>query len=235
MFASCFIHGHPNTWNHYRSADAKSFQSCPTLCDTMDCSLPGSSVHGIFQAIVLEWVAISFSNAWKWKVKVKSLSRVWLFMTPWTAAYQAPPSVGFSRQEYWSGVPLQSCWILFLWLCCLVACSCVCFAISNCELMFNWGTLRILGWDAFLQRGSMDSALHLEALKSRTLFSVFSRQKFCIELPDWEILYYLHPPLKREMATHSSTLAWKIPLMEDPGRLQFMRSQRIGHDWATSL
>ena len=54
------------------------------------------------------WVAISFSNAWKWKVKVKSLSRVQLFATPWTAAYQAPPSMGFSRQDYWSGVPLPS-------------------------------------------------------------------------------------------------------------------------------
>ena len=63
---------------------------------------------GTLQARTLEWVAISFSNAWKWKVKVKSLSRVRLLATPWTAAYQAPPSVGFSRQEYWSGVPLPS-------------------------------------------------------------------------------------------------------------------------------
>ena len=85
---------------------AKSLQSCPTLCDPMDSSPPGSPVPGILQARILEWVAISFSNAWKWKVKVKSLSRVWLLVTPWTAAYQAPPSMGFSRQEYWSGVPL---------------------------------------------------------------------------------------------------------------------------------
>ena len=63
---------------------------------------------GILQARTLEWVAISFSNAWKWKVKVKSLSHVRLLETPWTAAYQAPPSMGFSRQEYWSGVPLPS-------------------------------------------------------------------------------------------------------------------------------
>ena len=87
---------------------AKSLQSCPTLCDPIDSSLPGSPVPGILQARTLEWVAISFSNAWKWKVKVKSLSRVWLFKTPWTAAYQAPPPMGFSRQEYWSGVPLPS-------------------------------------------------------------------------------------------------------------------------------
>ena len=77
------------------------------LCDPMDSSPPGSSVPGILQARTLEWVAISFS-AWKWKVKVKSLSRVRLFMTPWTAAHQAPPSMGISRQEYWSGLPLPS-------------------------------------------------------------------------------------------------------------------------------
>ena len=84
---------------------AKSLQSCPTLCDPIDDSPPGSSVPGILQARTLEWVAISFSNAGKRKVKVKSLSRVRLFATPWTAAYQTPPSMGFSRQEYWSGLP----------------------------------------------------------------------------------------------------------------------------------
>ena len=90
------------------AAAAKSLQSCPTLCDPIDGSPPGSPVPGILQARTLEWVAISFSNAWKWKGKVKSLSRVRLFPTPWTAAYQAPPSMGFSRREYWSGVPLPS-------------------------------------------------------------------------------------------------------------------------------
>ena len=89
-------------------AAAKSLQSCPILCDPIDGSPPGSPVPGILQARTLEWVAISFSNAWKWKVKVKSLSHVRLFATPWTAALQAPPSMGFSRQEYWSGVPLPS-------------------------------------------------------------------------------------------------------------------------------
>ena len=90
------------------AAAAKSLQLCPTLCDPIDGSPPGSPVPGILQERTLEWVAISFSNAWKWKVKVKSLSCVWLFVTPWTTAYQAPPSMGFSRQEYWSGVPLPS-------------------------------------------------------------------------------------------------------------------------------
>ena len=82
------------------AAAAKSRQSCPTLCYPIDGSPPGSAVPGILQARTLEWVAIAFSNAWKWKVKVKSLNHVWLFVTPWTTAYQAPLSLGFSRQEY---------------------------------------------------------------------------------------------------------------------------------------
>ena len=90
------------------TAAAKSLQSCPTLCDLIDSSPPGSPIPGIFQARTLEWVAIFFSSAWKWKVKVKSLSRVQLLATPWTVAHQAPPSMGFSRQEYWSGVSLPS-------------------------------------------------------------------------------------------------------------------------------
>ena len=100
-------------WKNLRSsstatATAKSLQSCPTLCDPIDGSPPGFPVPGILQARTLEWVAISFSNAWKWKVKVKSLSCVRPSATPWTAAFQAPPSMGFSRQEYWSGLPLPS-------------------------------------------------------------------------------------------------------------------------------
>ena len=90
------------------AAAAKLLQLCLTLCDPIDGSPPGSSVPGILQARTLEWVAISFSSAWKWKVKVKLLSRDRPSATPWTAAYQAPPSMGFSRQEYWSGVPLPS-------------------------------------------------------------------------------------------------------------------------------
>ena len=90
------------------AAAAKSLQLCPTLCDPIDGSPPGSTVLGILQARTLEWVAISYSNAWKWKVKGKSLSPVWLFATWWTAAHQASPSMGLSRQGYWSGVPLPS-------------------------------------------------------------------------------------------------------------------------------
>ena len=82
-------------------AAAKSLQSCLSLCDPIDGSPPGSGVPGILQARTLEWVAISFSSAWKWKVKVKSLSHVWLFATPWTEAYQAPPSMGGSKKILW--------------------------------------------------------------------------------------------------------------------------------------
>ena len=94
--------------NGHAAAAAKSLQSCPTLCDPIDGSPPRSPVLGILQAKTLEWVAISFSNAWKWKVKVKLLSCVWLLATPWTAVHQASLSMGFSRQEYWSGVLLPS-------------------------------------------------------------------------------------------------------------------------------
>ena len=94
--------------NFLCAAAAKSLQSCPTLCDPRDGSPPGSPVPGILQARTLEWVAFSFSNVWEWKVKVKSLSHVRLLANPWTPAYQAPPSMGFSRQEYWSGLPLPS-------------------------------------------------------------------------------------------------------------------------------
>ena len=90
------------------AAAAKSLQSCLTLCYPIDSSPPGSPVPGILQARILEWAAVSFSDAWKWKVKVKSLSHVQPSVTPWTAALQAPLSMGFSRQEYWSGVPLPS-------------------------------------------------------------------------------------------------------------------------------
>ena len=98
----------------YPAAAAKSLQSCPTLCDPIDGSPPDSPIPGILQARTLGWVAMSFSNAWKRKVKLKSLSCVRLSSTPWSAAYQAPPSVGFSRQEYWSGVPLPSPFFILL-------------------------------------------------------------------------------------------------------------------------
>ena len=87
------------------AAAAKSLQSCLTLCDPIDGSPSGSPVPGILQARTLEWIAIFFSQAWKWKWSHSVVSDL---VTPWTAAHQAPPSMGFSRQEYWSGVPLPS-------------------------------------------------------------------------------------------------------------------------------
>ena len=112
LYMYIIIHSINTVWSIYyvlaATAAAKSLQSCPTLCNPIDGSPPGSPVPGILQARILEWAAISFSNAWKWKLKVKLLSHVRLLATSWTAAYQAPLSMGFSRQEYWSGVPLPS-------------------------------------------------------------------------------------------------------------------------------
>ena len=116
------------------AAAAKSLQSCPTPCDPIDGSPPGSPVPGILQARTLEWVAISFSNAWKWKVKVKSLSCVRLLATPRTAVYQAPPPMGFSRQEYWSGLPLPSLIEQLKWY--------KCITLQFCRSWSVW-----LGWN----------------------------------------------------------------------------------------
>ena len=140
------------------------FSHVPTLWNPIDGSPPGSPVPGILQARILEWVAISFSSAWKWKVKVKSLSRVWLLATPWTAAYQAPPSMGFSRQEYWSGVPLPSPSgygnflknkiIIKLEFSCQFVTSgphwpCLSFLITECfgSSLYVW-TKRIVSWES---------------------------------------------------------------------------------------
>ena len=130
-----------------KSAAAKSLQSCLTLCDPRDGSPPGSPVPGIFQARTLEWVAISSSNAWKWKVKMKLLSHVRLFSTPWTAAYQAPPSMGFSRQEYWSGVPSPSPFPIGILI------RPVILRATNCteKIKYNWTACLSFAW--FVQRG----------------------------------------------------------------------------------
>ena len=128
------------------AAAAKLLQSCPTLCDPIDGSPLGSPIPGILNARTLEWVVISSSSAWKWKVKVKSLSRVRLLATPWTVAHQAPPSMGFSRQEYWSRVPLPSP--------CVCVCVCVCARskdltlCSPSRLFCGIYQARILKWDA---------------------------------------------------------------------------------------
>ena len=153
MFLNCFSGGFfflsifyfHSFWNPlhvlYRSCSiliaAVSLQSCPTLCDPMDCSLPGFSIPGILQARTLEWVAISFSNAWKRKVKVKLLSRVWLLVTPWTAAHQAPPSGIFRATVLeWGAIAFSSILILYYFL---ILCICVCYFLGNFfSLMFQF-------------------------------------------------------------------------------------------------
>ena len=132
----------------HAAAAAKSLQSCPTLCDPIDGNPPGSSVPGILQARTLEWVAISFSNAWKWKVKVKSLSRVQLLATPWTAAYQAPLPMGFSRQEFWSGVPHE---LTRNQKSCLFEMSCLILCNNN-EPFLNWIVTQEKKWVVYNNR-----------------------------------------------------------------------------------
>ena len=182
---------------------AKSLQSCPTLCDPIDGSPSCSAVLGILQARTLEWVAISLSNAWKWKVKgkVKSLSRVRLFPTPWTAAHQAPATMGFSRQEYGSGVPLEmsaikgagKCGFLF-WV---AVCACILSLLQSCPTLCDpmdcnlpgssvHGILqaRILEWVAIsFSRGSSQP-------RDRTCISCIAGRFFTIwatrEAPEWQ-------------------------------------------------
>ena len=125
-------------------AAAKSLQSRLTLCNPINGSPPGSPVPGILQARTLEWVAISFSKAWKWKVKVKSLSHGRLLATPWTAAHQASPSMEFSRQEHWSGVPLPSPYVV------VYGKGCVLWHATNlwfyCRFRTIWKHWGLCGW-----------------------------------------------------------------------------------------
>jgi len=114
------------------AAAAKSLQSCPIPWDPIDGSPPGYPVPGILQARTLAWVSISFSSAWKWKVKVKSLSPVRFFATPWTVAHQAPPSMGFSRQEYTYG------WVIFYCVCvCMYVCIYIYHAFFSIHLLMD--------------------------------------------------------------------------------------------------
>ena len=99
------IHSNLYSFLHAAAAAAKSLQLCPTLCDPIHCSSPGSSVPGILQAGILEWVAISFSNAC---MDAKSLQSCSTLCDPMAAAHRAPRSTGFSRQEYCSGLPYSS-------------------------------------------------------------------------------------------------------------------------------
>ena len=234
---------------------AKSLQLCPTLCDPIDGSPPGPPVPGILQARTLEWVAISFSNAWKWKVKVKSLSRIRLLATPWTAAYQAPPSMGFSRREYWSGVPLPSPPVLYsrtllfntidreAWRAAVRG-----VAKSQTRLRDNWTDwytidIHLVQFFHYHKLPFPEHPLHISICTSLIKYFYFMLGGFprssvknlhvMQEIQVWSLGW--EDPLEKKMAPHSSTLAWKIPWTEEPGGLQSMGSQRVTHDWATSL
>ena len=179
------------------AATAKLLQSCLTLCDPIDSSPPGSPIPGILKAKTLEWVAISFSNAWKWKVKVKSLSRVWLLATPWTVAYQAPPSMGFSRQEHWSSLPLPSPWWLLEYIKCLWTPGVIniCAGIGKGPHLSigtrrNWSVwiqkplrMRILGrWGTRKHQESVSpprQQLHWQNLSDVTITELWNQWKYC--------------------------------------------------------
>ena len=170
------------------SVAVKLLQSCPTLCDPIDGSPPGAPVPGILQARTLEWVAISFSNAGKWKVRVKSLSHVWLLATPWMQPTRFLHPWDFPGKSTGVGC------------CCLLHLPCL--AESNCTVFADC---------------------------KRIVVSLFSGELQC---QSWEITSHLELPA---MAPHSSTLAWKIPWMEEPGGLPSTGSLRVGHDWAVFL
>ena len=148
------------------AAAAKSLQSCPNLWDSVDGCPPGSPVPGILQARTLEWVAISFSNARKWKVKVKSLSHARLLATPWTAAYQTPPSMGFSRHEYWSGVPLACwyTWTLFFFLLLLLIIS-----PPNHSILVNYSIICLHrdGWTHELEKANHKGHFSITTISGR--------------------------------------------------------------------
>ena len=159
------------------AAAAKSLQSCLTLCDPIDISPPGSPAPGILQARTQEWVAISFSNAWKWKVKVKSLSRVRLLATPWTAAHQAPSSTGFSKQEYWSGVPYSLMTRVYVGGCHpLVTCLVISQALA--VLKEETAGLKLRGWGKRLKYvpSALSAKQHLT--KRTTRMSHISHTQF---------------------------------------------------------
>ena len=161
-------------WHAAAAAAAKSRQSCPTLCDPIDGSPPGSPFPGILQARTLEWVAISFSSAWKWKVKVKSLSRVRLLAAPWTAAHQAPLSTGFSRQEY--GVSIYSFLIhriplLLLLLICVDINSCLFRSGINMHLINVTSPFSCYLSRCYAQALYWEGVLHILSLVLTVIFA----------------------------------------------------------------
>ena len=218
----------------------------------MDYSLLGSSVHGILQARTLEWVAISLSNAWKWKVKVQSLSRVWLLATPWTAAHQAPPSMGFARQEQWSGMPLPSPTFTH-------------YPVPNPLSHFFWYLLQQHPTKRTDFESSHPFCLHTAShtfyayyqilpipvpkyLSNQPTFPHLGTNSLVFSFPggtrDKEPIcqcrrhkrHGFDPWLGRfpggEHGNPHQFLAWRIPWTEKPGGLQSIGSQRVRYDWS---
>ena len=229
---------------------AKSLQSCRTLCNPIGGSPPGSPLPGILQARTLEWVATSFYNAWKWKVKVKLLSRVRLFATPWIAAHQAPLPMAFSRQEYWSGLPLPSPVVMY---------GCDNWIIKKAEHprvdAFKLYCLRRFLKVSWTARKSNQSILKkispeysLEGLMLKLKFQYFVT--WCKELTHWK-----DPDAGKdwrqeekgtkedEMVRMASPTQWTWVWVNSgswwwtgmPDVLHSMGLQRVRHNWATEL
>ena len=201
---------------------AKSLQSCPTLCNPIDGNALGSAIPGILQARTLEWVAISFSNAWKWKVKVKLLSRVQLLATQWTAAHQAPLSKGFSRQEYWSGVSLfeardQSPYTHHQWFPYhLIVFSCLCVLPLTVSYRNNWtvplGPAPICGFSSYTMVPEANS--------------------FCIQ-DRLSCPLVISPPNSRDITAHVSTYVSRncLLLLYVSGKLLAPGCHELGQNW----
>ena len=225
-------------------AAAKSLQSCLTLCDPIDGRPPGSPVPGILQARTLEWVAISFSNAWKWKVKVKSLSRVrpqWphglqlsRLLRPWDFPGKSTPIQYFRQIVYL----VRVCPMLWLWLTYTKEHIFV-FLIRNSNVtMSPVCRLAKAGnpvWNICLRsRTRLMKLLHSEY---SILLSTLQSDLWWDRWSEWtQVLAFFErrwePLAEKEMATHSSVLAWRIPGTGEPGGLPSMGSHRVGHDWS---
>ena len=200
------------------AAAANSLQSCPTLCNPIDGSPQGSAVPGILQARTLELVAISFSNVWKWKVKVKSFSHVRLLATPWTAAHQAPLSMGFSRQEYWSGVPLPS-------------------PCNEHHYLSSWSiSSQGLRWCKNSKAIQVRFVVHqckkyiYTEVVVRGIWNVICCTCYLVLFGDTSVQFG-----RRQWHRTPALLPGKIPWTEEPSGPQSMGSLRVGQDWVTSL
>ena len=182
-------------------AAAKSLQSCPTRCDPIAGSPPGSPIPGILQARTLEWVAIAFSNAGKWKVKVKSLLLCLTMSDPMDCSLPGSSVHGIFQAR-----------------------------------VLEWGAIAF-SWPQSSQTPNKHLFISVKhcvfidpaSLVAQRLKHLPAKRETWVRSLGWE------DPLEKEMATHSSILAWRIPWKEEPGGLQSKGLQRVGHNWTTSL